>query len=50
MEGEDGESESEHAFGRARLRRRILIVAAGALMNFLIGFDHPAVRGAGADR
>ena len=29
---------SEHAFGRARLRRRILIVAAGALMNFLIGF------------
>ena len=37
MEGEDGESESEHAFGRARLRRRILIVAAGALMNFLIG-------------
>lgn len=38
MEGEDGESESEHAFGRARLRRRILIVAAGALMNFLIGF------------
>ena len=38
MEGEDGESESKHAFGRARLRRRILIVAAGALMNFLIGF------------
>ena len=38
MEGEDGESESEHAFGRACLRRRILIVAAGALMNFLIGF------------
>ena len=38
MEGEDGESEDEHAFGKARLRRRILIVAAGALMNFLIGF------------
>ena len=37
MEGEDGESENEHAFGKARLRRRILIVAAGALMNFAIG-------------
>ena len=38
MEGEDSESESEHAFGRATLPRRMLIVAAGALMNFLIGF------------
>ncbi len=38
MEGEDEESENEHAFGRARLSRRILIVAAGALMNFLVGF------------
>ena len=37
MEGEDGESENEHAFGKARLCRRILIVAAGALMNFAIG-------------
>lgn len=38
MEGEDGESDNEHAFGKATLPRRILIVAAGALMNFLIGF------------
>lgn len=38
MEGEDGESESEHAFAKAKLPRRILIVAAGALMNFLVGF------------
>lgn len=38
IEGEDGESESEHAFGKASLPRRILIVAAGALMNFLVGF------------
>lgn len=38
MEGEDGESENAHSFGKAKLPRRILIVAAGALMNFLIGF------------
>jgi len=38
MEGEDGESENERAFGKATLPRRILIVAAGALMNFLVGF------------
>ena len=36
MEGEDRESENEHAFGKASLPRRMLIVAAGALMNFLI--------------
>lgn len=38
MEGEDSDSESEHAFGKASLPRRMLIVAAGALMNFLVGF------------
>lgn len=38
MEGEDGESENEHAFGKASLPRRMLIVCAGALMNFLVGF------------
>ena len=38
MEGEDGESDSAHSFGKASLPRRMLIVAAGALMNFLIGF------------
>ena len=31
MEGEDGESENEHAFGKAKLPRRMLIVCAGAL-------------------
>ena len=38
MEGEDEESASEHAFGKASLPRSMLIVAAGALMNFLVGF------------
>ena len=38
MEGEDGESENAHAFGKASLPRRMLIVVAGALMNFLVGF------------
>lgn len=38
MEGEDSESENEHAFGKASLPRRMLIVAAGALMNFFVGF------------
>ena len=38
MEGEDEDSESEHAFGKVSLPRRMLIVAAGALMNFLVGF------------
>ena len=38
MEGEDSESDNDRAFGKASLPRRMLIVAAGALMNFLIGF------------
>ncbi len=38
MEGEDAESENEHSFGKASLPRRMLIVSAGALMNFLVGF------------
>ena len=38
MEGEDGESENEHAFGKAKLPRRMLIECAGALMKFLEGF------------
>ena len=38
MEGEDSESDNDHAFGNASLPRRMLIVAAGALMNFLVGF------------
>ncbi len=38
MEGEDGESESPHSFAKAKLSRRMLVVVAGALMNFLLGF------------
>ena len=39
MEGEDGESESEHAFGRATpAAAACSSCAAGALMNFLVGF------------
>lgn len=38
MEGEDSDSNSEHSFQKAKLPQRMLIVAAGALMNFLIGF------------
>lgn len=38
MEGEDQESESDKSFGKAKLSRRILIVVAGALMNFIVGF------------
>ena len=38
MEGENSESDNDHAFGKASLPRRMLIVAAGALMNFLVGF------------
>lgn len=38
MEGEDSESQSPNSFGRARITRRALIVAAGALMNFLVGY------------
>ncbi len=38
MEGEDGESEDERAFGRQKVWKRIVIVAAGAIMNILLGF------------
>lgn len=38
MEGEDSVSDSPSSFGHARITRRMLIVAAGALMNFVIGF------------
>ncbi len=38
MEGEDGESESPHSFAKAKLSCRMLVVVAGALMNFLVGF------------
>lgn len=38
MEGEDGDSEDPRAFGRAKLWKRLVILAAGSLMNFLVGF------------
>jgi regulator of sigma E protease len=37
MEGEDGESEDERSFGSKSLPRRILIVCAGVIMNFILG-------------
>lgn len=38
MEGEDEQSDNPRAFTRAKAWRRLLILAAGALMNFLAGF------------
>lgn len=38
MEGEDGESDDPRAFGKAAWWKKILILVAGATMNFLAGF------------
>ena len=38
MEGEDEESNDESAFGNKAVWKRILIVAAGAIMNIILGF------------
>ena len=38
MEGEDEDTEDPRCFTKASAGRRILILAAGALMNFLVGF------------
>ncbi len=38
MEGEDGESDDEHALGRQVWWKQLIIFAAGACMNFLTGF------------
>lgn len=38
MEGEDEESEDENAFCKKSVPKRMLVVVAGALMNFLLGF------------
>ena len=38
MEGEDGESDNPRAFGRARWWKKLIILVAGAAMNFLAGF------------
>ncbi|MEE1153793.1 MAG: M50 family metallopeptidase [Acutalibacteraceae bacterium] len=37
MEGEDEESDSPRAFGKAKVWQRMLIVSAGAIMNVLLG-------------
>ncbi len=38
MEGEDEESEDERAFGNKKPYMRFIILAAGAFMNFVLGF------------
>lgn len=38
MEGEDEESDDENAFNNKACWKRVLIVAAGAIMNILLGF------------
>ncbi len=38
MEGENDESDNERAFCNKRVWQRILIVAAGAIMNLILGF------------
>ena len=37
MEGEDSESQDENAFNRKKVWQRIIIVAAGAIMNLILG-------------
>lgn len=37
MEGEDGQSDNPRAFGKAKLWKRLIILAAGAAMNFVFG-------------
>ncbi len=38
MEGEDSETESPRSFRNAKLRKRMIVLAAGAFMNFVLGF------------
>ncbi|MBR4308808.1 MAG: site-2 protease family protein [Oscillospiraceae bacterium] len=38
MEGEDGDSDNPRAFGKAKVWKRIVILVAGATMNFIAGF------------
>ncbi len=38
MEGEDGDSDDSRAFGKAKVWKRIVILVAGAAMNFILGF------------
>ena len=38
MEGEDEDSEDDRAFGKKKVWQRFIIVAAGAVMNLILGF------------
>lgn len=38
MEGEDEKSDNPRSFGNAKVWKRIIIVAAGAIMNIILGF------------
>lgn len=38
MEGEDSDSDDEHAFSKAAAWKRIIVVAAGAVFNIILGF------------
>ena len=38
MEGEDDESDDERAFSKAKVWKKIIVVAAGAIFNILLGF------------
>ncbi len=38
MEGEDGESTSERAFSKKPVWQRMIVIVAGACMNFILGF------------
>ena len=38
MEGEDEESEDENAFNKKKPFERLIILASGAIMNFVLGF------------
>lgn len=38
MEGEDADSDNPRAFGRAKTWKRIVILVAGAFMNFVLGY------------
>ena len=38
MEGEDGENENPRAFVNAKVWKRLVILVAGAFMNFVVGF------------
>ncbi|MCL1831215.1 MAG: site-2 protease family protein [Oscillospiraceae bacterium] len=38
MEGENEDSEDEHAFSNAPIGKRILVIVSGAILNLLLGF------------